>query len=645
MANLGQIRGFSGLQEDARGGDPRICVAVLDGPVDLAHPCFGGADLTVVPVLGHESTLPSDGPMGQHGTHVASILFGQKRSPVEGIAYKCRGLVIPIFSDHRPSVSQLDVTRAVEHAMEAGAHVINISGGQLAEQGDVDELLERAAHVCRGRDVLIVAAVGNNQCPCLHMPAALPPVLAVGAMDDQGYPLDFSNWGEAYAETGILAPGAEVEAAAPGGGTVKRSGTSFAAPIVSGIVALLLSQMLKAGQKPSPSAVRAALVASATACPLRPGQEPGQCLAGRINVTGTRELLKKGRLMSTTPVAESVTPSCDCETTAAAPVVAAASPAPIPPPARAAAVAPSGVTPSGVTPSGVTPSGVTPSSVATIAPISRVYALGTLGYDFGTEARRDSFKQLMPPARYGEVLVPANPYDARQLVDYLAANPSETRALIWTLNMELTPIYALEPVGPFAHDVYEVLHDLLSGTIQSETTDDYIERVSIPGILTGRTTRLFSGQVVPVVEIGNVRGLYGWKVNTLISAALKTIKRDGIDERQLRRSLEGYLNRVYYDLRNLGTTSRDRATNFAATNAFQATSTFAEAVGEGMELAGIDVEKSPVCRTDSDCWDVKLKFFDPENTLRAKRVFRFTIDVSDTIPVTLGEVRTWTTPY
>ncbi|MHC5718697.1 MAG: cyanobactin maturation protease PatG family protein, partial [Nostoc sp.] len=137
-------------------------------------------------------------------------------------------------------------------------------------------------------------------------------------------------------------------------------------------------------------------------------------------------------------------------------------------------------------------------------------------------------------------------------------------------------------------------------------------------------------------------------------------------------------NRIYYDLRNLGTTqycsvkplldiidndisrvsayflslteqywgttSQDRALNFAATNAFQAASTFAEAVATGMELDSITVEKSPFCRLDSDCWDVKLKFFDPENSRRAKKVFRFTIDVSDLIPVTLGDVRTWSSP-
>ncbi|MFB2977960.1 hypothetical protein, partial [Microseira sp. BLCC-F43] len=45
-----------------------------------------------------------------------------------------------------------------------------------------------------------------------------------------------------------------------------------------------------------------------------------------------------------------------------------------------------------------------------------------------------------------------------------------------------------------------------------------------------------------------------------------------------------------------------------------------------------------------DCWDVKLKFFDPENSRRAKKVFRFTIDVRDPMPVTLGEVRSWSVP-
>jgi cyanobactin maturation PatA/PatG family protease len=285
-----------------------------------------------------------------------------------------------------------------------------------------------------------------------------------------------------------------------------------------------------------------------------------------------------------------------------------------------------------------------PSQLAELG--SLVYALGTLGYDFGTEARRDSFKQLMPANEIAGTMVPANPYDARQMVDHLGSNLAEARSLIWTLNIELTPVYAIEPKGPFAREIYQVLQQLLSGQIQPEDSEDYVERVSIPGVLTGKTVKLFSGQVVPLIEPQNTRGLYGWKVNTLVNAAMQVVTDENeADEETMRRTLGSFLNRVYYDLRNLGTTSQDRALNFSVTNAFQAASTFGQAVAEGMELDSVTVEKSPFCRMDSDCWDVKLKFFDPENNRRAKKIYRFTIDVSDLIPVTLGEVRSWSSPF
>lgn len=276
-----------------------------------------------------------------------------------------------------------------------------------------------------------------------------------------------------------------------------------------------------------------------------------------------------------------------------------------------------------------------------------VYAIGTLGYDFGTEARRDSFKQLMPAMEIEGAEFPANPYDARQMVDYLGDHLYEAKSLIWTLNLELTPIYAIEPLGSFANDVYAVLQQFLSGQVQAEDNAEYIERISIPGRISGRTVRLFSGQVVPVIEPISPRGMYGWQINNLVGAAIEAVsaEQEEAEEEQMRRTLSSFLNRIYYDLRNLGQTSQDRALNFAATNAFQAAQTFSEAIGAGMELDSINVAKSPFCRMDSDCWDVQLKFFDPENSRRAKKIFRFTIDVSDLIPVTLGEVRSWSSPY
>jgi len=92
------------------------------------------------------------------------------------------------------------------------------------------------------------------------------------------------------------------------------------------------------------------------------------------------------------------------------------------------------------------------------------------------------------------------------------------------LNIELTPIYAIEPQKAFARDTYAVLQELLAGQIQAESSQEFVERVSIPGVLTGRTVKLFSGQVVPLLAPQNPRGMYGSKINTLVSAAIETVQ-------------------------------------------------------------------------------------------------------------------------
>ncbi|MFN9630647.1 MAG: S8 family peptidase [Cyanobacteriota bacterium] len=626
-------------------GHSVICVAVLDGPVDLSHSCFQGADLTLLPTLVPEGTR-AEGSMSGHGTHVASVIFGQPGTEVEGLAPRCRGLIVPVFADDRCSVSQLDLARAIEQAAEAGAHVINFSGGQISDDGEAEGWLENAVRLCEQRNILLVAAAGNDGCACLHVPAALPNVLAVGAMDACGHPLDFSNWGERYQHQGLLAPGENILGAKPGGGTARLNGTSFAAPIAAGVAALLLSEQVRRGEPPDPQRVRDLLLRSALPCDDDVPAASRRCLAGTLNPAGALTLLTDHTMSDAIP--DALTPSaleasgCGCGGGLATPEPSSGAVAPSLPTATLM------TTPSPVSPSIPMTSGVTPSQAPSeLASSQLVYALGTLGYDFGSEARRDTFKQLMPPFDLGGgTLVPANPYDARQMADYLASDISEARSLIWTLNIELTPVYAIEPKGPFAREAYLALQELLAGQIQPGSSKDYIERVSIPGLQSGRTVKLFSGQVVPVIEPQSTRGLYGWKINNLVEAAFAQVQaaEGEANEEAMRRTLDSFLNRIYYDLRNLGTTSQDRALNFAVTNAFQAAVTFSEAVAEGMELDSITVEKSPFCRLDSDCWDVKLKFFDPENSRRAKKIFRFTIDVSDLIPVTLGDVKSWSSP-
>ena len=173
-------------------GHPEICIAVLDGPVDRSHPCFDGADLTVLPTLVADGARV-DGAMSSHGTHVASIIFGQPGSPVTGVAPQCRGLIVPVFADDRRSATQLDLARGIEQAANAGALVINLSGGQLTDFGEAEGWLENAVRLCQERNILLVAAAGNDGCACLHVPAALPNVLAVGAMDARGHPLEIGR--------------------------------------------------------------------------------------------------------------------------------------------------------------------------------------------------------------------------------------------------------------------------------------------------------------------------------------------------------------------------------------------------------------------------------------------------------------------
>ena len=227
---LSKIPGLSALWQKTM-GDPAINIAVLDGTVALNHPCFKGANLQTIKTI---ASSREGGVSSHHGTHVTSVLFAQANSGVEGVAPNCRGTIIPIFSELPDgkiiSTSQLDLARAIIEAINQGAQIINISGGKLDTTGEPEGQLAKAIEQCVKQKVLIVAAAGNDGCACLHVPAASPVNLAVGAMNATGEPLEFSNWGEAYQVQGLLALGENIVGAKPDGGVSTRTGTSFATP-------------------------------------------------------------------------------------------------------------------------------------------------------------------------------------------------------------------------------------------------------------------------------------------------------------------------------------------------------------------------------------------------------------------------------
>jgi cyanobactin maturation PatA/PatG family protease len=267
------------------------------------------------------------------------------------------------------------------------------------------------------------------------------------------------------------------------------------------------------------------------------------------------------------------------------------------------------------------------------SPPGLVFALGQIGYDLVSEARRDSIQQHMDGDR-------TTPGDPTQLLAYLGKNPWEAASIVWTLSNDQTPIYALLPAGPFAAETYARFREFLADQLKGN-----VDRISIPGRLMGRA-QLFGGQTLPVI-VPELRGMYSWTTDALLMsiagappASAKDAKTSAYSQKV--QAVRGFLERVYYELRNLGVSSQHRAVNYAATNAFQIQSVYESSLKDSMELDSIDVEKSMVCRPESDCWDVKLTFFYPERQVQTvRKVYRFTVDVSDVVPVTVGPVRSW----
>ena len=266
------------------GGDRSVTVAVIDTGVDYTHPDLvtnmwenrdeipdNGIDDDgngyVDDVHGANTIADNGGADGDegdpmddhgHGTHVAGIIAAaNNKEGIVGVAYNVK--IMAVKAGQSTGVfNQSDIAEAILYAYDMGADVINMSFGGSASSIAVQEALKTAYT----RSTL-VASAGNEgkpneatdyYLPLPNYPAALSYVIGVMSVDDNGRESSFTNWdASAYnsVEYELYAPGEGILSTLPGGRYGKMSGTSMAAPVVSGAAALLRSYFTDRDKYPS----------------------------------------------------------------------------------------------------------------------------------------------------------------------------------------------------------------------------------------------------------------------------------------------------------------------------------------------------------------------------------------------------------
>ncbi len=212
----------SSMQGGATGPAAARRVGLIDGGVDRQHAALRHAGIETWGCKG--AAVPS-----AHGTAVASLLVGRD-GPFAGVSPQSALYAADIYCEQPAGGAAEDIALALAWMAERHVAVINIS-----LVGPANKLLERALQTMIRKGHLIVAAVGNDgpAAPPLY-PASYAGVVGVTGVWPTRRVLPEAAQGPHVA---LAAPGAELAVARSGGGYAVARGTSFAAPLVAGLLA------------------------------------------------------------------------------------------------------------------------------------------------------------------------------------------------------------------------------------------------------------------------------------------------------------------------------------------------------------------------------------------------------------------------
>lgn len=215
-----------------------INVAIVDTGIDYRHP-----DLRANILLKKQYDAINDDfdavDLQGHGTSVAGVVGAvtNNKSGVAGVAPESKLMAVRAFGA-LDGANPDDVGDAIMWAADNGAKVINLSLGAsipLIVTGSQQDL---AIPYAVARGALVVAAAGNSGDPFCSNPASNPAALCVGATDSLDRLASFSNYG---LRLDVVAPGQGIYTTNSPFGYGSSNGTSLAAPVVSGLGALLMS--------------------------------------------------------------------------------------------------------------------------------------------------------------------------------------------------------------------------------------------------------------------------------------------------------------------------------------------------------------------------------------------------------------------